>query len=484
MATDVKISSEVSPVAANFVKSWQKIPWPARLTTLEQLRSAKTQTSMTTGKLAAIIEHDPFISMQLIGFVNSSPRGNFASDVTTIEHAIMLMGFDQFFERFGRRMPVEKLLEKEPVRLGQIRERIAICEFAGLIALELANLRNDSKAEEVSVAAMLHDIIEPLLLLSHPDKLGELKEFSLSNRIWQEESLQRSRFGCSYAEMRHALMSQYGMPSMFHDMMDASLVEHPRTRTVLFAVEWAHAAWHGTWTPALQQSLAAFGAALMKPVDVIWHRLTQVTLRLARQGAWNGLSHPAMWLPMLPGDWPLPKVAAPKHAWPDVKVVEKTITQLEQSASELDVGQVMTILFRGVRLGIGLDRVALLVQPKGSKVLKPRFIVGLPDDHPLHSTELSLDTPHVLTKLAMKTQGLWFGNHNRSNLSKFLPAAFADEQNRDWFAMSIWVHGHPLGVLYADGGSHRPHLDEPSYQAFKQLSQAALTALEHSTKPH
>ncbi|WP_018152054.1 HDOD domain-containing protein [Leeia oryzae] len=470
------------PAAAPYLKGWQTLPWPARLSTLEQLRSAKTQTSMTTARLASIIRHDPFLTAQLLGYVNSAPRGNFASDVTTIEHALMLVGIEPFFERFGRRMPVERLLEKEPVRLSLMQQRLAICEYAGMVAEELANIRHDSKAEEIGIAALLHDLAEPLLLLTHPQLMTDLKEFALSNRMWFDPVQQQARFGVTYGAMRILLAKQCGLPSLFTDLMTQEESEHPRVLTVQFAVKWAHWLWHGWWSEELHQALHALAAVFMKPADLIWQRLIQLTLRLAHQDNWKNMPSPACWLPMLPGDWPLPKAAPKAHAWPDVAMVDKVIKQLQQKDEDLDVGQVMTILFRGVRLGAGLDRVAFLVQPKGELLLKPRFVVGIPEEHPMHSLQTDLNAPHLFTRLSSKTQGVWYGQHNRATMQSLLPHVVATEPDRDWVAMSLWVHGHPLGILYADGGKHRSQLEEPTYLAFKQLALAAITALEHSAK--
>ena len=52
--------------------------------------------------------------------------------------------------------------------------------------------------------------------------------------------------------------------------------------------------------------------------------------------------------------------------------------------------------------------------------------------------------------------------------------------------MSIFVAGKPIGIFYADKGSHCRSMDEGLYKQFKQLvTQAtiALNALNHNAHP-
>lgn len=44
--------------------------------------------------------------------------------------------------------------------------------------------------------------------------------------------------------------------------------------------------------------------------------------------------------------------------------------------------------------------------------------------------------------------------------------------------MSLHLNGRPFGLVYADGGAGRLHLDEGGYNAFKTLCIAISQALE------
>lgn len=471
--------------AAPYLDAWQPANLPMLQATQEALRSAQVSTSASSpGALAAIVARDPFLTVQVLAYVNSIPRGSFASDITSLEHALMLLGVEQFYDRFSRRPVLERLLEKEPARLRVLHGRLSQCLLAGLLAREVARIRLDNKAEEVFLGALLHDLIEPLLLLSHPQRIAPMHWHSHSNLLLSDPALQQQLLGFSYQTLLQHYASQIGMPYLLAGLMCDQQLDRPRNYSVQLAVQGARASLLGWWRPEQEAATQQLAEFLKLPVSEWALRQQALQLQHARWNAFPAIALPAMWLPMLPGEWAEPPVAKPVSTQLDLNILAQVTTQLKLAGErKADVGQIMTLLFKGLRLGLGLMRVALLTQDKATNQLKLRFAIGFADDHPLRHQPIALNTPHLFTRLMGKTQSLFYGDSNRRNLQAYLPSPLRPEPERDWVAMSLWVRANPLGLLYADGGSTHPQLDADNYPHFKAVMLTALAALEGKSGP-
>ncbi|WP_374334664.1 HDOD domain-containing protein [Leeia sp.] len=471
--------------AEPYLTAWQPANLPMLQVTQDALRSAQVSTSASSpGALAAIVARDPFLTLQVLSYVNTIPRGSFASDITSLEHALMLLGVEQFYDRFSRRPVLERLLDKDPARLRLLQGRLSQCLLAGQLAREVARVRLDSKAEEVFLGALLHDVIEPLLLLTHPQRVAPIHWHSHANLMLSDPALQQQLLGLSYQALLQHYVGQIGMPYLLAGLMCDQQLDKPRNYSVQLAVQAARASLLGWWRAEYEEAAQLLAEFLKLSIAEWSARQQALLLQHARWNAFPDITLPAMWLPMQPGDWAEPPVAKPASMQLDLKILEQVTTQLKLAGErKADVGQIMTLLFKGLRLGLGLMRVALLTQDKATNQLKLRFAIGFADDHPLRHQAIGLSTPHLFTRLMGKTQSLFYGDSNRRNLQAYLPAPLRPEPERDWVAMSLWVRANPLGLLYADGGSTHPQLDADNYPHFKAVMLTALAALEGKGGP-
>lgn len=206
----------------------------------------------------------------------------------------------------------------------------------------------------------------------------------------------------------------------------------------------------------------------------------------------------AAWLPMLPGEWPPevdeedPVAAQPVETsavclMPHPDMLKKTITDIsEHLDGSYNLNQLMARVMVGMHEGLALDRVVFALVSSDRTHVKARFTRGVEENSPLQTLSFSLAEAHLFTRLMGKMQGIWL---QQSNWDKFAPLMTAELFRQvgegEFFAMSVFVQGKPLGFFYADRRHDGCELDEHTYAGFKQLCLKTAEGLAHlSKKPH
>ncbi|MDP1703306.1 MAG: hypothetical protein Q8L42_01225, partial [Sulfurimicrobium sp.] len=112
--------------------------------------------------------------------------------------------------------------------------------------------------------------------------------------------------------------------------------------------------------------------------------------------------------------------------------------------------------------------------------LKAKYVHGASPDSPLRQFEVDLRSSNLFVRLLEKMQGVWFSSANANTLAPMIPPeVFATTGAGEFFAMSIFIHGKPVGLFYADRKHGECGLDERSYIEFKKLCVRAADGLAH-----
>lgn len=377
--------------------------------------------------ITEIVLHDPLLMLRLLHTVNNR-RSRLGAEITTVEHAIMMMGVQPFFQRFSRLVSVEDRLAADPAALATLRRLAARAHHAAYQARDWAIYRSDIESEEVFVAALLAELPEMLLACFAPQRASA---FSL-------------------AELRDALFDACRIPELLRDLADANSSAHPRVLNVALAAAIARHAESGWWGPALERDREAAAAFLHLAPDDATARIHRTAVLAARAWTWYGAPPAAAWLPMLPPpETPASPAPAPAPNGTQA-LLARTFDRLRQ---ELGLGRVMFAL-------VSADR----------QRLETKRLEGVAPDSPLANFSLGLARQSLFAQLLGKPQSVWLHDANRGNLQAFITPDMVRLLGReDFFAMSVFLKDRPLGLLYADArGGTRP-LDEAAYQAFKQV---------------
>ncbi|MDO8892977.1 MAG: HDOD domain-containing protein [Sulfurimicrobium sp.] len=455
---------------------------------LDRLRPSAER--LTASQLAVVILRDPLMTLQLLRLANSARRGRLGTEITSVEHAIMMLGAVPMFRHFSSLIALEDMLAEQPAALNSVLQVYSRSLHAAYQARQWAIQHQDIRVEEVYIAALLHDMSNIMLWIYAPQRAQEIRDAVRCGRVYYSVAHERI-MGFSVADFRLALAAAWYFPEMLAELVDCRNAGIPRAQGVLLGVSIAHLAergWHGA---AMEATLEAMAENLNLPLEVAVWLVHQTAVAAARHWEWYGVPPAAAWLPMLPGrheDDCLPEPEPEREAVNEVKCLMPDPVRLQQIMDEisahldgsLDLHEMMTLVLQGMHEGIALDRIVFSLISRDRAFLKAKYVHGASPDSPLRQFEVDLRSSNLFVRLLEKMQGVWFSSANANTLAPMIPPeVFATTGAGEFFAMSIFIHGKPVGLFYADRKHGECGLDERSYIEFKKLCVRAADGLAH-----
>lgn len=237
---------------------------PALKATQRALDSAYERIDkVTRNDLSAILLRDPLMTAKVLAYIQPMHGKALRGDIATVGGAIMMLGIEPFFSRFGELPVVESRLADQPEVLLGVLKTIQRSQRAAELARDWAVWRHDLNAEEVAIAALLHDLAELLLWTFAPRLMLEIRKLQAANSSLRSLVAQKAVLGISTQELQLALCRQWQLPELLQQLMDDSKSEQPRVRNVRLAVDLARHLAQGGWqNPAIPDDIQAIGELL------------------------------------------------------------------------------------------------------------------------------------------------------------------------------------------------------------------------------
>lgn len=221
--------------AARFVR--MELP-VLRLTVagLESLRLR--QHEIDARAVAVTVSGDPLMTLRVFSYL-AARRRHPSADVATVERAVVMLGIPPFFRAFGALPTVEeRLLSRREAHAGLLRV-LRRARRAARFAYEFSAWRNDAGAEEIVLAALLHELAEMLLWCFAPTLAVRVRAVQASRSGVRSAVAQRAVLGIELAHLQLALAHRWRLPDLLTAMMDERHADNPRVRSVLLAVRLA-----------------------------------------------------------------------------------------------------------------------------------------------------------------------------------------------------------------------------------------------------
>ncbi len=455
---------------------------PVLRQTAQDIGQLRVRGEAVTGReVAQVVLRDPLMTLNLLRFSQARLRHRAVSEMTTVEHVIMMHGMNAFFRQFRELVVIEEELGAYPDALLGMRRALSRAWFAGVCARVFAGLRNDMEAEEVMISALLHDFGDLLLWCIAPRQALQIEQMHTLQRAVLRAAAQRLVLGFTLRELQHAVVQQWGLPALLRQHVHPEHVAHPRLDTMKLTVALTRHAERGWHHSALPEEYPALAKLTNLSVEQCVHWVHQASVQAARNWRCFGVRPAAANLPLLPGPV-LPPPAPIGGRIPEA--VEEVLGQLAAAnpRSSEDRATTVAALFYALSSGLGLRRVWLgRVNPTSGKV-EPANVLLL--DPGLTPGELSFEpgSTHLFARLLPRVQSLWFTGSNRQRLATLLPSPLREKLiSREFFAMSLHVKGTPFGLLYADSGTQPAVFDEARYGDFKRTCLAFVAAVERAS---
>jgi hypothetical protein len=481
------------------------------------LALAQKGDSLTSREVAQPLLADPLATLRLIYGANNRTSRHIASEVATVEHALMMQGLQPFLEKVATLPVLESTpAAKDKVALATLYRQLRLAQHAAWQARDFSVLHADTRAEELQVTALLYYAPEFLFWLQAPETAQELAR--LRRRLPTAEA-EEQVLGFRLASLRLAMLEAWKIPDANRDLLDDDYATRPRQTILRTCLDIAHRSRHGWWDAGLAEdykTLAGLGSLTLDDVVATLHGNA---VRVARAGSWVPAPPAATWLVMEPGEWPKepdeeeeapqakPPIAASQAAppptaaektlpaspakpapaamapapvpsqtgkpklTPNPQIFKEAMAAIEEHLDgSLSLNQMSALILKGLHSGLALNRILFaMVTPDGQRV-KCRFTLGIRADDPLRHFEFPIPQRGLFGRLMTKMQGVWINADNRAKLWPLVgPELQKVIGQGDFYAMSLFSGSKPMGLFYADRGHGEMGLDAETYADFKTL---------------
>lgn len=272
---------------------------------------------VSTQHVSSVVMHDPFMTFKVLRYIQQRRRKSQRVDVTTIAHSLMMLGMNPFLEHFCDQTTLQSMLEHNPQALYGALAVISRARHAALYAHDWAVLRHDIEIDEVTTAALLHDLAELLLWCYAPDLAIQMQDTQRALHM-RSDAVQREVLGFPLIALQVELAHKWQLPDLICDLMDERHAPTPRSLNVSLAVALARHSANGWDDPALPDDFAAIGRVIGMTPEAARDRVIKVAVKAAQDWDWYGVP-PAVAL--LPAMSVVPVEPAEPHA---TAVPEKT----------------------------------------------------------------------------------------------------------------------------------------------------------------
>ena len=254
--------------------------FPVLRATIDALaRMELAQEQLASHELAQAILRDPLMTLRVLHYLYRHRTRSQTHDITTIAHAIMMLGLQRFFREFHALPAIEDVLVDCPETLTGVHAAASRMRMASLLARDWATQRHDIDPEEVMVAALVHDVMELLVACawrSDPPALTTEQSDAL----------------------RAALFARLGLPGLLAELTCEGEILPPRVLNVSLACALARCCAAGWNESCLDETLARVRRVLHISEVELWARVRKVALQAAREWRFYSTRPAAAYLPM------------------------------------------------------------------------------------------------------------------------------------------------------------------------------------------
>jgi HD-like signal output (HDOD) protein len=278
---------------STWVDRFGVVELPVLARTVKELERMKADSDhVTMAHISDVVMHDPFMTFKVLRFIQQRRHKSQLVDVTTIAHALMMMGLEPFLTHFCKQPTLEGQLQENPAALHGALRVVSRARHAALYAREWAMLRHDIEVDEVTTAALLHDLAELLIWRCEP-ALAVLMEQLTHKDGGSREAAQRTVLGFPLIALQEELAHKWQLPELLCTLMDERHASTPRALNVSLALTAAQHTSESWDHPALLDNFTAIGRLVGCSAAGARDLVVRTALRAAKDWDWYGVP-PAM----------------------------------------------------------------------------------------------------------------------------------------------------------------------------------------------
>lgn len=240
------------PDLETWVAYFRQANLPVLRHTVQELERMRANAENVNGRvLSGTILRDPMMTLRVLAYIEAHRRERQTTDITTIERAIMMIGITPFFRDFQDLPQIEDQLRPHPQALLGLLKVVHRARRAAQWARDWAIVRHDLDVDEITLAALLHDIAELLMWCFAPRIAIKSRDTQIADRTRRSSVIQTEIYGIALYQLKMTLAETWHLPQLLTQLMDNQHAENPRVRNVKLAVDLARHAANGWNDPAL-----------------------------------------------------------------------------------------------------------------------------------------------------------------------------------------------------------------------------------------
>ncbi len=233
-------AEESAKAITKWVATFSATPIPVLKHTARELaRLQVNEDNLSARAIAAVVMNDPFMVFKVLYYSQKNKSKYQVQDLIQVEQAIIMMGTTAFFTNLPPAPLVDEALKTNLPALTHLLKLIKRAHRAAHYANDWAVLHIDLHADEVRVAALLHDLAEMLLWCFAPDKMIQLFATQQINKNMRGKDAQQLILGFSLMDLQKALIAKFSLPPLLTKLMQEDAANDLRVKNVTLAVNLA-----------------------------------------------------------------------------------------------------------------------------------------------------------------------------------------------------------------------------------------------------
>lgn len=426
----------------------------------------RREDDVTAREISNAVLRDPLFTLRILRYIESQRKPEQPAEITTIEHAIMMLGAAPFFRACTQLTSVESKLSGNAKALAGYRQVLSRASHAATYARSWAAHRSDSESDEVIVATLLHDLAEMMLWCFYPEAAIDIEALLTTEPGLRSADAQQRALGINLHDLQLALCTAWKLPNLLRDLMDDTQAHVPRVKNVVLAVALARHSAHGWEDAGLPDDYAAIATFLKLPQRDVCERIVRLAIGAAAADSWYEVAGTASLLPaplhFAEADAPRGIATGLKRAQEKLLAIVLELLPARHNAPDdanASLNAVRTLVSAAVHMlhtELGMPRTmfaAASPQPNGSTRLAAAAAAGV-DGASLKGFNLTSDEPNVMGRLLETGGSIWISPDNREAMNALLtPALIEQIGDGEFVATAVRPGTGPvLGIMFADRG--------------------------------
>lgn len=496
----------------NWVEQFSSRPLPVLRTTRDAVRQLLQREHLSKTRYGEAFRYDPGLCLPMVSLANQqrAQKGRFL--LTNLENVLSHHSENSIRQQVEQAVTLESLALPPRNVEGYLACMAQACH-ASLQARDWADARKAHEPENVELAALFQFLAELYLWAYGGDVMLRLQHRCRVENI-PAHTAETQLLGCSMRNLSAQLAEHYHLPELVMESLRSDYNGFTLGTGIALAAWLAQLSgsnWYGSAMDDCIRAIAEYRGHGEAEVETRMHRLV-----VAKTGVFQqyGLTTPARLIPMLADDnyidplWrygdeeaeeaPAGDTDMPADAVTEAPMVSKAVEAASGSAEAVSqtrddiMQQLLQRLQQSVRDGasvgaliqqsvdgiatLGMDAVVFLVRVPKQSLLLGKFVASTPATTKLAVLKISLDKPHLLTRLLEKPLHLWVKPDNAGRYQGLLPEPVKLAlPSRYFVTMSVFAGQSAVGLMLA--AKSRGDISEAEDRAFQSVCRLLSKAI-------